>query len=73
MRLFLKIFEDDQGNLSSMRIGFIIFIVVFLGNWTYANIMYNQFHPLNFGDMGALASVFIAKAVSKKEEGKSCE
>lgn len=67
-KFLMQLVSEDNGTPSSMRIGMIFVVTVIMANWTLANFGMCQWHPLDFGDMGALASVFLAKAYSKKLE-----
>lgn len=69
-KFILQMLSDDSGNPSSMRVGLIFVVTTIMLNWTLANMGLFKWNPLDFSDMGALATVFLAKAYSKKLEGE---
>jgi len=66
-----KIFSEDNGNLSSMRLIVFIIIVTVLFNWTYINIISKTLSPLNWADIMLVIGPLITKVYQKGKEKTS--
>lgn len=66
----LEVFSDEEGRLSSMRIGFFWILVFETLNQTWAN-FHGTYTPMNLEAMGVLVSAFFAKSWQKKIEMES--
>lgn len=60
-----KVFKDDSGNTSYMRIVSFLVVGVVLFNWTYFNIENGEFVSLNWQDVGMILGSMGAKAYQK--------
>lgn len=65
-----KIFSEDNGNLSSMRIIVFIIVIVVLFNWTYYNIISGTLTGFNWEDIAVLVGPLLAKSYQKGKEVK---
>lgn len=66
----LEVFSDDDGRLSSMRIGFFWILVFETFNQTYST-FHGVYTPLNLESMGVLVGAFFAKSWQRKIESDS--
>lgn len=70
MQAVTKIFSDDVGNLSCMRIVFVLVVVVILINWTIINIITGELNPLDWGAVAAIVGMGGTKAYQKSSESE---
>ncbi|MEN6439440.1 MAG: hypothetical protein ABFD97_12775 [Syntrophobacter sp.] len=63
-----KVFSDDAGNLSSMRLVFVMVVATVLFNWTWMNIHTGVMQPLDFGSVASLIGMGWVKAQQKASE-----
>lgn len=59
-----KIFMDEKGQISSMRIVMILSIIFFFSNWLYAVIVTGNFSP-SVELTGFVTATILGKAVQK--------
>jgi len=68
VELLKKIFSEDNGNSSSMRILVAFVIVIVLFNWTWINIKTGQIIAFDWQDLGLIIGPLFAKAYQKGKE-----
>ena len=68
-----KIFSDDCGNLSSMRLVFVLVVATTLFNWTWINIHTGVMQPLDWGSVASIVGMGFVKAQQKASESERPE
>ena len=71
MNMIEKIFTEDNGNPSTMRVLVFIVVCTVLFNWTYYNITTGTLTSFEMNELGALLGPFFFKAYQKGKEAKA--
>jgi len=66
--VFLQFLEEDNGNLSAMRLLVSLILVVVLFNWTYITILTGNFVGLNVADIMLILGPLAVKSYQKGKE-----
>jgi hypothetical protein len=65
----MKMFEDNQGHSSSMRVAWFICVLIIMFVWAYCSVIAGKMVSFSVGDAAFMSILFGGKVVQKKIEG----